>query len=552
MNDVTFESLKLSEPILKALKAEGYETPTPIQVQAIPPLLAGRDLLGCAQTGTGKTAAFAVPIIQRFSEQRKTRERRSARALIVTPTRELAAQIDESFANYGRFSAISHALVFGGVGKGGQVKALSNGIDVLVATPGRLLDLIHDGAIRLDLAEVVVLDEADRMLDMGFIHDVKKIIALLPKVRQTMLFSATMPDTITEIANSILHDPIKVAVTPVSSTVEKISQSVMYVGKKRKKDLLVEVLRRPEVTKTLVFTRTKHLANRLSQMLCEEGIVADAIHANKSQNNRLKALERFKEGGSKVLVATDIAARGIDVDGISHVINYDIPNEPETYVHRIGRTARAGAEGCAFSFCDSEEKPLIRAIERLIKQTIPTGSHQFEASFSETDTANAEVDFVNRPQRGRGGNHQGGNRPGSDRSSSRGQRPSSGGQRFSGSGQRPASAGQSPSQGNRPSSQRGPARPAASSGQRSGSSGQQSSRNDRPISDRGQSSSRPAANRGSSGSPTRDDRSRPADKRTNVSSSHRSDSPHRTDVDLESLKRTADIVAEIAGVQRKR
>ena len=382
-----FATLGLIEPILRAVEAENYTTPTPIQQQSIPHLLGGRDLLGCAQTGTGKTAAFALPILQRLAAQRRPAAPRSMRALVLTPTRELAAQIGDSFRAYGRHLGLRHAVIFGGVGQNAQVHALSRGLDILVATPGRLLDLIGQGHARLNAVEIFVLDEADRMLDMGFIHDVKRVIAGLPKQRQTLLFSATMPPDIARLADGILADPARVAVTPVASTAERIEQWLLHVERPNKAALLATVLKDPAITRALVFTRTKHGANKVVMQLGKSGIAADAIHGNKSQNARERALDAFKRGRIRVLVATDIAARGIDIDGITHVVNYDLPNVPETYVHRIGRTARAGASGVAISFCDREERAFLRDIERLIKQAVPVvESHPYKVS--ETAPAN--------------------------------------------------------------------------------------------------------------------------------------------------------------------
>jgi len=373
MNNHTFSSLGLSEPILSALTVEGYEHPTPIQAASIPALLAGRDLLGCAQTGTGKTAAFALPIIQRLTSSGSRAAPRGCRALVVAPTRELAAQIDASFAAYGRGARLTRACVFGGVGKSPQVRALGKGVDVLTATPGRLLDLQGEGQLRLDGVEVVVLDEADRMLDMGFIRDVRKILALLPARRQTLLFSATMPSDIAGLASSVLRDPVRVSVTPDRPAVELIEQRVVFVDKGDKRAYLAALIRDQKVSRALVFTRTKHGADRLAKALDSSGIAAAAIHANKSQNNRTRTLEGFRSGDIRVLVATDLAARGIDVDGISHVYNYELPDVPETYVHRIGRTARAGAAGAAIALCDAAEKPLLRAIEKLLRAPIRQG-----------------------------------------------------------------------------------------------------------------------------------------------------------------------------------
>jgi ATP-dependent RNA helicase RhlE len=366
----SFADLGLSAPLLRAVRAENYTTPTPIQAKAIPHLLAGRDLLGCAQTGTGKTAAFALPILHRLSNDVRRAGPKACRVLVLTPTRELAAQICDSFATYGRHLNLSCAVVFGGVGQGQQVRALARGVDVLIATPGRLLDLMGQGLVRLDRLEVFVLDEADRMLDMGFIHDVRKVIATLPERRQSLFFSATMLPEVVRLAGTILRDPVKIEAHPVASTVELVEQRVMFVDKAGKRALLGRVLKDGEVGRALVFTRTKHGADRVVQQLARDGVPAEAIHGNKSQNARTRALERFRTGAGRVLVATDIAARGIDVDGITHVINYDLPNIPESYVHRIGRTARAGRSGVALSFCDAEERAYLRDIEALIKRPI--------------------------------------------------------------------------------------------------------------------------------------------------------------------------------------
>jgi ATP-dependent RNA helicase RhlE len=367
----SFADLGLSAPILRAVRAENYPTPTAIQAKAIPHVLAGRDLLGCAQTGTGKTAAFALPILQRLSSDVRPAGPQACRALVLTPTRELAAQIRDSFGSYGRFLNLRSAVVFGGVGQSQQVRALARGVDVLIATPGRLLDLMGQGLARLDPLEMFVLDEADRMLDMGFIHDVRKVIAALPKQRQSLFFSATMLPEVARLAGSILTDPVKIEAHPVASTAELVEQRVMFVDKADKRALLGRVLQDGAVGRALVFTRTKHGADRVVAQLARDGVSAEAIHGNKSQNARTRALERFRTGAGRVLVATDIAARGIDVDGITHVINYDLPNVPESYVHRIGRTARAGRSGVAISFCDAEEREFLRYIEALIKTHIP-------------------------------------------------------------------------------------------------------------------------------------------------------------------------------------
>jgi len=379
---INFQDLALAEPIRRALTEEGYTAPTPIQAQAIPHLLAGRDLLGIAQTGTGKTAAFALPILQRLAaEHSPMPARKTARCLVLTPTRELALQIRDSFRAYGRHLALRATVIFGGVGQEPQVAAMIRGVDVLVATPGRLLDLVGQGHVRLDRVETFVLDEADRMLDMGFIHDVKKIVAMLPSQRQTLLFSATMPLDIARLAAAILDAPVRVEVTPAASTVERTEQLVMFVERADKRALLCAILRDPAFARVLVFTRTKHTANRLAEQLVRAGFGAEAIHGNKSQGARQRALEEFRAGAVRVLVATDIAARGIDIDAISHVVNYELPNVPEIYVHRIGRTARAGAAGAAISLCDSEERAYLKDIERLIGRKVPVAAeHPFRAA----------------------------------------------------------------------------------------------------------------------------------------------------------------------------
>lgn len=367
-----FEQLNLIEPILRALRTEGYTSPTPIQEQSIPMVLQGRDLLGCAQTGTGKTAAFAIPMLQILHERKMAgSSNKGIKALILTPTRELAIQIDESFAAYGKHLSLKHLVIFGGVSQQPQTNALRHGVDILIATPGRLLDLVEQRFINLAQLELFVLDEADRMLDMGFIHDVKKIITKIPAKRQTLFFSATMPAEIAKLSGTILNKPVKVEVTPVSSTAETIQQSVYFVQKENKKHLLVHLLKDAAIRSVLVFTRTKHGADKVVKDLSRNGISAEAIHGNKSQNARQRALGNFKSGQTRVLVATDIAARGIDVDNLSHVINFELPNVPETYVHRIGRTGRAGASGIAFSFCDMEEKEFLRDIQKLIANTVP-------------------------------------------------------------------------------------------------------------------------------------------------------------------------------------
>lgn len=373
-----FKSLNIIEPILKAVQEEGYTTPTPIQSQAIPIVLEGADLLGCAQTGTGKTAAFAIPILQLLSANKVFDRKRKIRSLIVTPTRELAIQIGESFTAYGRHTGLKNTVVFGGVNQNPQTAAVQNGVDILIATPGRLLDLIYQGFISLKDVEIFVLDEADRMLDMGFINDVKKLLMLLPKQKQSLFFSATMPPEIVKLANSILHNPSKVSVTPVSSTVDIINQAVYFVDKGNKNALLIEILKDKNIKTALVFTRTKHGADKVVKVLEKHNIRAEAIHGNKSQNARQRALTNFKTQTTRILVATDIAARGIDVDDLEYVINYEMSNIPETYVHRIGRTGRAGAKGTALSFCDAEEKEYLRDIEKLIAKKIPVeDNHDF-------------------------------------------------------------------------------------------------------------------------------------------------------------------------------
>lgn len=380
-----FEKLNLISPIRDALRTEGYTIPTDIQKQAIPPLLEGRDLIGCAQTGTGKTAAFAIPILQIIAEEKKhVREARKIKALILTPTRELAVQIGESFTAYGKNTGLKNLVVFGGVGQKPQTDALRQGVDILVATPGRLLDLVNQKHINLHHVKCFVLDEADRMLDMGLVADVKRIITHLPKIRQTMLFSATMPPEISKLVDSILTDPVRVAVTPVSSTVDIIEQAIYYVGKKDKKSLLLHLLKDSSLASALVFSRTKHGADKIIKDLAKAGVSAQAIHGNKSQIARQLALNNFKAKKTRVLVATDIAARGIDVDDLSHVINYDLPNIPETYVHRIGRTGRAGQGGVALSFCDVEEKPFLKDIQKLISKSIPViEDHPYPLSAAE-------------------------------------------------------------------------------------------------------------------------------------------------------------------------
>jgi ATP-dependent RNA helicase RhlE len=365
-----FESLNIIEPILRSINEEGYTIPTPIQVQAIPIVLQGTDLIGCAQTGTGKTAAFAVPILQLLSRNKSFDKKRKIRSLIVTPTRELAIQIDESFKAYGRHTGLTCTVVFGGVNQNPQVNALRTGVDILVATPGRLLDLMNQGFISLKDVEIFVLDEADRMLDMGFIHDVRRIITALPQKRQSLFFSATMPPEIVKLAGSIVYKPVKVEVTPSATTVDIVNQFVYFIDKGNKNSLLIELLKDEKIKTALVFTRTKFGADKVVRVLKKKNISAEAIHGNKAQNARQRALSNFKSQTTRVLVATDIAARGIDVDDLEYVINYEIPNISETYVHRIGRTGRAGANGTAISFCDAEEKEYLRDIEKLITKKL--------------------------------------------------------------------------------------------------------------------------------------------------------------------------------------
>lgn len=404
---MVFEDLGIMPAILEALKGEGYINPTPIQEKAIPILIKGKDLQGCAQTGTGKTAAFAIPILQRLSQNPLQKNGpKPIRTLILTPTRELAIQIGESFASYGKNVNINHTVIFGGVSQGAQVDAIRRGVDIVIATPGRLIDLNNQGLVALNKIEIFVLDEADRMLDMGFVNDVKKIIKLIPKHRQSIFFSATMPDSITQLASSILTQPQYVEVTPVSSTAETIAQELYFVDMVNKRDLLLHILKDKELKSILVFTRTKHGADKVVKLLERESIKAAAIHGNKSQNARQKALNDFKDKKLRVLVATDIAARGIDIDELELVINYEIPNIPETYVHRIGRTGRAGQIGKAISFCDSDERIYMRDILKLTKINIPVASeHPFLPADGNTDLrtavkpkAKAPLPRENRPR----------------------------------------------------------------------------------------------------------------------------------------------------------
>jgi len=415
-----FKQLGLIEPLLRALAKQGYVKPTPIQEKAIPPLLAGRDLMGIAQTGTGKTAAFSLPILQLLAQTPGHVQPRKPRVLILTPTRELAMQIDQSVAAYGEFLHVRHAVIFGGVGQEPQVRALLRGVDFLTATPGRLLDLVQQRHVDLSDVEFFVLDEADRMLDMGFIHDVRRVIALLPHKRQSLFFSATMSADVTALAKTLLHDPFRVEVTPSQKTVDKIEQRVLFVDSGKKDELLVQLLNQAHLTRTIVFTLMKHKANKVAYMLSQKGIRAEAIHGNKSQGARVRALENFKSGRIPVLVATDIAARGIDIDDISHVINYDLPNEPETYVHRIGRTARAGAEGTAYSFCSASERGYLDDIQRLVGFNIPVMDHALHSEAARLATG-AAARPAPRGQRGHHGN-RGGHRGPSHHGAHRGPR----------------------------------------------------------------------------------------------------------------------------------
>jgi len=418
----SFHDFGLAEPIMRALTDEKYVTPTPIQAQTIPIVLERRDVIGIAQTGTGKTAAFALPILNHINANRRRPEKKACRVLVLSPTRELSGQIVDNFHAYGRYiRPLAISLAIGGVPINKQIRSLAHGVEVLVATPGRLLDLVQQRALRLDQVEVLVLDEADRMLDMGFIHDIKRVVAMLPKERQTLFFSATMPQEITKLADAMLRNPARVSVTPVASTAERISQRVILTDKASKGALLAEVLKSEPVERVLVFTRTKHGADKVVRVLAQAGLAAEAIHGNKSQNQRQRVLQSFRDGRIRTLVATDIAARGIDVDGISHVINYDLPNIPESYVHRIGRTARAGAEGIAISFCDHEEAAYLRDIERLIRMQIPstdkrTGRRPVAANPAPHHNAakrhnGPSHNRGHQPRRPNGGNGQHGGRP---------------------------------------------------------------------------------------------------------------------------------------------
>ncbi|PPD45880.1 MAG: RNA helicase [Methylocystis sp.] len=420
-----FSDLGLAEILLRALASEGYETPTSIQEQAIPYLLQGRDLLGIAQTGTGKTAAFALPILERLAADRRRPAPFTTRVLVLAPTRELAAQIADSFRAYGKFMRPSVGVIVGGVSHRPQIDMLSRGLDVLVATPGRLLDHVASGRLKLPMTEVLVLDEADHMLDLGFIVPIRQIVAKLPKKRQTLLFSATMPKEIAGLANDMLHNPAEVAVTPVATTAERVDQHVFLVDGGAKRELLIELMKNADISRAIVFTRTKRGADRVAEHLDAAGVGAEAIHGNKSQSQRIRALDSFRKGQTRVLVATDIAARGIDVDGVSHVVNYELPEVPEAYVHRIGRTARAGASGRAISLCDNAERPLLRQIEKLTRQTLAFTDRRSVHSRNDDETPvrrapprggapKANAGRNGQPRR-EGGPHRDGQRPGAQR-----------------------------------------------------------------------------------------------------------------------------------------
>jgi len=416
VTDLTFVSLGVAEPILRALAAENYTLPTPIQAKAIPALLEGRDLLGIAQTGTGKTAAFGLPLLQKLSTGHVPPGPKQARALILAPTRELAVQIEQSLRTYGRFLNLKLAVILGGVSQNNQVRAMARGVDILVATPGRLLDLVQQKHVRLDAVECFIVDEADRMLDMGFIRDVRKLAALLPKKRQSMLFSATMPDDIAKLAHEMLNQPQRIEIAPQGRTADRVTQKLYFVPMPQKRQLLSELLKDVSLNRVIVFTRTKHGANRVAEHLSRTGVVAEAIHGNKSQNARQRALEMFRDGKARVLVATDIAARGIDIDNISHVVNFELPNEPESYVHRIGRTARAGTDGIAISFCDPSERGYLRDIERLIHIKIEVVAHELPEL---TEEQRRQMEEPRRPHGHRHGGHgkphghkAGGHKPG--------------------------------------------------------------------------------------------------------------------------------------------
>lgn len=421
-----FTDLGLAEPILRALKSEGYETPTPIQAKLIPVMLKGRDIVGIAQTGTGKTAAFVLPLLNEIGASTTRPEPRSCKALIVTPTRELAAQIADNITAYAKYMKVTSTVIVGGVKPNPQIRAMARGVDILVATPGRLLDHIGSGAIRLDKTTRIILDEADQMLDLGFMPAIRRIMSLVPRARQTALLSATMPKQIRSLANDFLNDPAEISVTPASKPVERIEQSVIFVPKHAKPNLLTDILKKTAFERVIVFTRTKHGADKVARALTRNDLPSEAIHGNKSQNQRQRALDNFKKGDTMILVATDIAARGIDVDGISHVINYDLPNVPESYIHRIGRTARAGADGIAIAFCDREERPLLKDIEKLMNISI----QKEDAGPEYANIAKEKDDLVrSQPngQRGRSGGRS--NTAGSAGGSGRGRSGGSGGYR---------------------------------------------------------------------------------------------------------------------------
>jgi ATP-dependent RNA helicase RhlE len=471
---LSFSDFNLLAPIQNAVKKAGYQTPTPIQEQSIPHLLSGRDLLGIAQTGTGKTAAFALPILNHLTLKPRRTSRGFARTLVLTPTRELASQIAASFADYGQFLRLRLAVIYGGVGQQKQVNAMSQGVDVLVATPGRLLDLMSQGYVRLQELEIFVLDEADRMLDMGFIHDVRKVIATLPSPRQTLLFSATMPSDISSLARTILQNPVRIEATPPATTVETVEQRVMFVDKARKRELLCDMLKAGDIPLALIFTRTKYGANNLADYLNKNNIQADAIHGNKSQGARELALGRFRDGRIQALVATDIAARGIDVPGISHVINFDLPNEAENYIHRIGRTARAGLSGIAISLCEPAEKYYLRDIQRLVGDQIRVDAgHRFHSETAANAAAVNPGPDQWRPQRGAGARsgqpHQ---RQRKSESSYQGQRSQPGRQGHDGRA-RSAEA--------RPLAQQGSGRPGEDGGMRDRDGRNRNGRSSRPV-----------------------------------------------------------------------
>ncbi|MFV1851862.1 MAG: DEAD/DEAH box helicase [Thalassospira sp.] len=421
-----FSELGLAEPVLRALAQEGYDAPTPIQAQSIPSLLEGKDLLGIAQTGTGKTAAFALPILDRLSKTEGRTPKGACRVLVLAPTRELAAQIGDSFRAYGRFLNVRVAVVVGGVAHGPQIKAITPGVEVLVATPGRLLDHVDSGKLSLKHVDVVVLDEADHMLDLGFLPPIKRIIKMLPRDRQNLFFSATMPTQIGQLAGDMLSDPVKVSVTPVATTQERVEQSVYLIERTRKRQLLAELLDNPVFKRTLVFTRTKRGADRVARHLEANKISAAAIHGNKSQNQRERALNAFKDGQIGVLVATDIAARGIDVDGVTHVVNFELPNVPESYVHRIGRTARGGASGTAIAFCDAEERGLLRDIEKTTRQSIPVIDRRDAKAAAEQEAQSEEARENNRGRRNGGGQSRGNGGRGASGGNGRGGRQANG------------------------------------------------------------------------------------------------------------------------------